>query len=221
MIKKYKNLLNEIHLNYINEIALLVVLNTLLLAATIITIIIFNSPLFVALFIALLLLSDFLVFNRYFVLKRKIYCSHLESLCHALTLVRLDLLSNIDKEEALKRLTESSDLEFNENANKIIEARKTDLSITPFLTFASFFKSNQATMLIASLYKMISGDVNRNLNAFNNAFDILETNIKQIRYQKLKKDYAFIRFSAFIGTALLLLIIVIAIILEIGNKFHG
>lgn len=221
MIKKYKNLLNEIHLNYVSEITLLITLNIILIAAMILTIIVFNSPLFIALFVSLLLLSNFVIFNRYFLIKKKIDNIRLESLYQVLGFIYLDLMCGVNKTNVLKHLNESDNLEFNERANKTLQQIETDHSIAPFLTFASFFKSNQATVAIINVYKVINNDDKTYIADFDNAYHLLESEVKTIKQAKLRHKYAFARYSAFIGAIILLLIVVIAIILEIGNKFHG
>lgn len=136
--------------------------------------------------------------------------------------IRIYLVNNNNVYNAIKKANEYTSKEMNYEISVFLSKVDDDKSIIPFLEFGSRFKNKTIEEVLISLHQMIDGGFTESyLNQFINIFENFRNRVSLDNMNKRYKRLDGINHMSLIGSAYLMLVILVVIVKIIGEMSNG
>lgn len=217
-MKKLKNKIEDLGLNYNKEIALLLGASLSIIILSVITYLYFKNIKLVIIEIALLFAFIISYFYRYSLIEDKNKRKLLKDFIDYFSFFRIYIFNGDSVYTALNKTTDYASKEIKQNIDYLIEEINQDKTINPFIKFANKFKSKLIEDVMISIYQMIENGNNTNyINQFITIFENLKKRINSEEEFKRNERFNTLVNTALVGSALIMIILVFGIVNLIGE----
>lgn len=217
-MKKLKNKIEDLGLNYNKEIALLLGASLSIIILSVITYLYFKNIKLVIIGIALLFAFIISYFYRYSLIEDKNKRKLLKNFIDYFSFFRIYIFNGDSVYTALNKTTDYASKEIKQNIDYLIEEINQDKTINPFIKFANKFKSKLIEDVMISIYQMIENGNNTNyINQFITIFENLKKRINSEEEFKRNERFNTLVNTALVGSALIMIILVFGIVNLIGE----
>ncbi|MCQ2792587.1 MAG: hypothetical protein MJ208_03595 [Bacilli bacterium] len=221
MNNNIKTKLAKANVNYKRALIVTLSINVALITVMIVTYIFTNNHLFFIPYLFLIVLIDAICFYRFF----SSYQHHLEMKSKEVTnlfrYLYLDLNNQIKVKLALINLKERASLKMVELLDQLINETNDDSSLTPYIKFASNFSSTLVEEVMLALFRYQIESSPTKLKQFNEAYFKLKRVVELEEEKTNKRQYDFIKTTAIIGTAMIVVLVIIATVIVVEEYIHG
>lgn len=221
MNNNFKTILKRANLNYKTELILVVIINCLLIGGMIVTYIFTRNTLFFIPFIFIIVLANGVSFYRYLFLYNKNIDDQIKEFVSLFRYLYLDINNQIKVKDALLSLKERASLKMNQKLEQLMNEKKEDTSLVPYLNFAANFSSVLVEETLINLYRYEKHQHKENLLHFNEAYLKLKEEVSQGIARDSNNQYEFIKTTAIIGTAIIVILVIIVTIIIVEEYIHG
>lgn len=221
MRNNFKLILTKARLNYRRELIIILAINLALIALMLSSYFLTKNELFFIPFIFLMVLVNGISFYRYLFLYSKNLTIQIREFVYLFRYLYLDINNQIKVEVALKNLKVRASLKLNEQLENLLTSIHHDQSLLPYLTFAHFFSSVLVEEVMVMLYRYSQSESKEDLREFNEAYFKLKRVIELDEEKNSKRQYDFIKTTALIGTAIIVMVVIISAILIMEEYIHG
>ena len=217
-MKKLKQKIESLNLNYKNELTKLIGINALIIISGAVGYLFYGSYLILVLMLIALMVGNLLLFNRYAILSANKEEDKLIELMEILSYLRMYLNNDFDILLALDTVKELAKDELRNKISNLLKEIEDDKSITPFLTFSSSYKNKSVDEMMYLLYQMSKKDYNQNiLNEYNYLLNETKEKQNKSNLKKRNKTFDYINLLTILGGAILIIILSLGVIGLIGE----
>ena len=209
-------------LSFKKEMITIALINLLFIGGIVGVVFYLKKPIFIAFVIFFLIIVDYLYLSRYKTILISKNGDVGQEFISLLPFFRTYLKNNYSVYNALQELIAFSSEPLKERLSKLISDMDKDKSVTPFINFASDFKSNSVEQLMISIYQMIDeGNDSPYLIQFESIFSNLRDELYQSIIQKKDKSLANMTMLPLVGSGLLIVMITFGVIQVMGEMISG
>ncbi len=216
-MKKLKEKIESLNLNYKNELIKILFVNVFIFLIGAGGFLFFGSYLILILMVLGLGISNFFLFNRYIVLSLNKEEEKLIELIDVFLNLRIYLNNKFNLRSALNFVKEYTNEEIRGRITTLLSEMEEDDTAAPFLQFSKYYKSKAIDELMYLLYEMKNGKNKRVLYSFNNLLIEIKQNQDKKLIEKRTKSFDYINLLTILGGAILIIILSLGIIGLIGE----
>lgn len=217
-MKELKKLIKSANLNAKIELVIILLVNLVLIVAAIFIFILTHNLLFMAPVIFIILLLNFANIFRYYYLKEKNEDNDLHALVLLFRYLYVDVNNGIKVIDALERLKGFANLKINTYLNNLLESN--DETIEPYLAFAHQFPSLLIEEMLVALFRYKNNAEMIYLASFNDAYFKLKKDDDKKMKERATWQFDFIKTTAIIGVAIIMLIVIASVIIMVGEFLY-
>ncbi|MCQ2753328.1 MAG: hypothetical protein MJ206_03705 [Bacilli bacterium] len=218
-MSKIKRLVADAGLRFNFEITVILTIDAILVVSGVITYIFTHSLLLTAPFIFLIIALDLADLWRFYYYRDLRQDNAIHEVSLLFRYLYVDLNNGLNVKEALEQLKSYASLHLNELLVNLLESQAND--VTPYLAFAHQFPSILLEEVMVALYRYAKKPELENLKIFNEAYLKLKTSSEQKAQERIKTRFDFAKSTAIVGVSIVLIMVIIAIILLVGEYLHG
>ena len=222
MLKKLKNRIENVNLEPKKELRNYLLINLFFIAIVIFCALFFNQFIFfVATPVAILIVSLMFLskYNIYEEDKRR----RLEmEFVEVFSYIRIYLVNKENVYSSIKKASQYTSKEMNEELNKLLLRIDEDKTIVPFLDFGHYFKNKVIDEVMIALYQMVDGGYSDNfINQFINVFDEFKSRSNNEALFKRYSKMATVNQMTLVGSGYLMFVMLLVIVNIIGDLTNG
>ena len=221
MNNKFQSILKRANLNYKKELLIVILINLAAIALMIVTFLLTHLKLIFIPFIFLIVLVNAITFYRYIFLYSKSISGQIKEFTYLFRYLYIEVNHGVKVKDALFNLKEKASLTMNKRLEKLFEEINNDTSLVPYLNFASTFSSVLVEEVMLNLYRLAKKDDKDNLLHFNEAYLKLKKIIEKEEMKDSNRSYEFIKTTALIGTAIIIIVVIAVTIIFVEEYIHG
>ncbi|MCQ2794452.1 MAG: hypothetical protein MJ207_03775 [Bacilli bacterium] len=218
-MNKIKRLVADAGLRFNLEMTIILAVDAILMVAGIISYIYTHSLLLTAPFIFLVIALDLADLWRFYYYRDLRQENAIHEVSLLFRYLYVDLNNGLSAKDALEQLKSYASLHLNELLVNLLENQEND--VTPYLAFAHQFPSILLEEVMVALYRYAKKPELENLKTFNEAYLKLKTSSEQKAQERVKTRFDFAKSTAIIGVSIVLIMVIVAIILLVGEYLHG
>ena len=222
MLKKLKKRLENVNLDPKKELRNYLSVNFLFIAGiTILAIFTSNYLYFLIIPLSILILS-IMFLSKYNLLeedkRRRLEIEFVEGFSY----IRIYLVNKENVYSSIKKASQYTSKEMNEELNKLLIRIDEDKTIVPFLDFGHYFKNKVIDEVMIALYQMVDGGYSENfINQFINVFDEFKARSNNEALFKRYSKMGTINQMSLVGSGYLMFVMLLVIINIIGDLTNG
>lgn len=221
-MKKIKNLIEGLNLNYKKEIGILLAIDIFLILGLVGILFLNISFIFIAIYALMIPIFNYYYLNRYQVLKHKKELKLDNEFIELFSYIRIYLFNQETVYTSLKNILEFSSPKMKERIEGLLGSIDEDKTIQPFIDFARLFQNKLIEEVMISLYEMVNtGNSELYLNQFIKVFEDFKN-----RYEKDKETKRYDKFDRYnmlslVGSGMIMIILSLAVISLVGEVSNG
>ena len=136
--------------------------------------------------------------------------------------IRIYLVNKENVYSSIKKASQYTSKEMNEELNKLLIRIDEDKTILPFLDFGHYFKNKVIDEVMIALYQMVDGGYSENfINQFINVFDEFKARSNNEALFKRYSKMGTINQMSLVGSGYLMFVMLLVIINIIGDLTNG
>ena len=166
----------------------------------------------------MLLLADLGDILRFYYLAVKRENENFHALVILFRHLYVDVNHNVKVLEAFEKLKSFANLEINSYINNLLESK--DKTVAPYLAFAHQFPSLLIEEMMIALYRYQNSSKPAYLSSFNDAYLKLRDLDNKQNKSRLHWQFDFIKITAVIGVAIILLIVIVSVVIMVGKFLY-
>lgn len=222
-MKKLKERIKNLNLDYKKEISKIFILNLLLIILLVGIIVFYFNLLYIVVISSAFLILNYLYFMRYSKLEIEQKERQIDEFIELFSYFRIYLSNNQNVYMALKAIKEFSSFETANRLDNLLSGIDEDKSIAPFIEFSSYYNNKTIDEVMISLYEMINeGNELLYINQFVRLFEEFKNRRNEDRKIKRYKSFDFLTILALVGSGVIMIILVFGVIGLLGDmNFNG
>ena len=172
-------------------------------------------------FVFVIVLANSVVFYRYLFLYSKNAIDQIKEFVTLFRYLYLDINNQISVKDALMNLKDRTSLKMSKRLEDFLNEASQDSSLLPYLHFASTFSSVLVEEMMINLYRYNQKPGKENLLNFNRAYLKLKSIIEKDEEKDNNRQYEFVKLTAIIGTAIIVILAIIVTVFVVEEYIHG
>lgn len=221
-MKKVKDKIIELNLNYKKEIGILFFINVMLILALISLYLVNVSLLYISIGVLFVVGINFYYLNRYNVMLLNKEKRLDDEFIELFSYLRIYLYNEETVYQALINITQFASIIMKERLEFLISGIDNDKSIDPFIKFSKLFKNKIIEEVMISLYEIINNGSDRlYLNQFIKIFEDFKSNKEKEDKERRYNAFNNINMLSISGSGYILIVLSLAIINLLGDVTSG
>ena len=221
MSNKFQNLLKRANLNYKKELLIVILINLVTITLMVVTYVLTHLKLLFIPFVFVIVLVNAITFYRYLYLYSKNISGQIKEFTYLFRYLYIEVNHGIKVKDALLNLKEKASLTMNKRLEKFFEEINKDTSLVPYLNFASTFSSVFIEEVMLNLYRLEKQEHKESLLHFNEAYLKLKKVVEKEEIKDSNHSYEFIKTTALIGAAIIIIVVMAVTIIFVEEYIHG
>lgn len=217
-MKKLKNKIKDLGLNFNKEITIFFIGFFLILSSFILSILFIKSSLVSIAFLICLLVFSFAYFYRYSLMEENNKSKSVGLFIEYFSYFRIYIFNGESVYTSLEKTLEFADNKIKPLVEGLIAEINEDKSINPFMRFAKNFDNKLIEEIMISIYEMVENGTNPNyINQFTTLFENFKMRINKENEEKRNEKFDRYTMSSLAGSGVIMIILVYGIINLIGE----
>lgn len=221
-MKNIKSRIENLNLNYKNEMIKLAIMNVLILGCLAFVMFMFFNIILLTFCVFLLIFSNYFFISRYSILEKKTSNDLDEDFIEMFSYLRIYLFNQETVYQSLNNILDFSSPKMKAKLEILIKEIDEDKSIKPYISFSKNFKNKVIEEVMISLYEIVnSGNSDLYLNQFIKVFEELKTRTERDKQEKKMNFLDNINVFSIVGSGIIMITLAFAVISLLGEATNG
>ena len=218
MLRKFDELLLFISANKTKELIKIILINVLIIAASVVLTIFLKQMMIAFTGIMAVAIANYLIFNSYLDKKKAILDEREHEFIAIISYFQFFITNSYNVYQAFQSLIAYSSPWMEEQIQSLIIEIDNDKSVKPFINFANKFRNNVASNVMMSIYQMVDeGENGLHMYQFNSLFQQLSKAQQTELIDAKERSMSSISSLPLIGAGAITVLLVFGIISVMGE----
>ena len=220
-MKRFDELLVFISANKTKELIKIVVINVLIIAASVVLTIFLKQVMIAFVGIIVMAVANYLIFNSYSERKKAILDEREHEFIAIISYFQFFITNSYNVYQAFQSLIAYASPWMEEQIQSLIIEIDNDKSVKPFINFANKFKNNVAGNVMMSIYQMVDeGENGLHMYQFNSLFQQLSKSQQMELIDSKERSMSSISSFPLIGAGAIAVLLTFGIISVMGDMIN-
>ena len=220
-MKRFDELLTFISANKTKELIKIVVINVLIIAASVVLTIFLKQVMIAFVGIIVIAVANYLIFNSYSEKKKAILDEREHEFIAIISYFQFFITNSYNVYQAFQSLIAYASPWMEEQIQSLIIEIDNDKSVKPFINFANKFKNNVAGNVMMSIYQMVDeGENGLHMYQFNSLFQQLSKSQQMELIDSKERSMSSISSFPLIGAGAIAVLLTFGIISVMGDMIN-
>ncbi len=220
-MKRFDELLTFISANKTKELIKIVVINVLIIAASVVLTIFLKQVMIAFVGIIVMAVANYLIFNSYSEKKKAILDEREHEFIAIISYFQFFITNSYNVYQAFQSLIAYASPWMEEQIQSLIIEIDNDKSVKPFINFANKFKNNVAGNVMMSIYQMVDeGENGLHMYQFNSLFQQLSKSQQMELIDSKERSMSSISSFPLIGAGAIAVLLTFGIISVMGDMIN-
>lgn len=220
-MKRFDELLTFISANKTKELIKIVVINVLIIAASVVLTIFLKQVMIAFVGIIVIAVANYLIFNSYSEKKKAILDEREHEFIAIISYFQFFITNSYNVYQAFQSLIAYASPWMEEQIQSLIIEIDNDKSVKPFINFANKFKNNVAGNVMMSIYQMVDeGENGLHMYQFNSLFQQLSKSQQMELIDSKERSMSSVSSFPLIGAGAIAVLLTFGIISVMGDMIN-
>lgn len=221
-MNKLKERLIRLNISFRKELIRYIIIAVVLMVVFIVVSILTKNYFLFIVMVPVLLGFTYLYVSRYKAMEDKRKQNDLLEFVNLFAFFRIYLKNGLNVYSALKEMVNFANQNLRELLQKLVDEIDENKSVEPFIKFARYFNNLLVEEMMVSVYQIIDdGSDSNHLVQFELIYDKFSETLQKERLNAKDKSLANLTVSALVGSAYLITVVTVGIILILGDMMNG
>lgn len=220
-MKRFNELLTFISANKTKELIKIVVINVLIIAASVVLTIFLKQVMIAFVGIIVMAVANYLIFNSYSERKKAILDEREHEFIAIISYFQFFITNSYNVYQAFQSLIAYASPWMEEQIQSLIIEIDNDKSVKPFINFANKFKNNVAGNVMMSIYQMVDeGENGLHMYQFSSLFQQLSKSQQMELIDSKERSMSSVSSFPLIGAGAIAVLLTFGIISVMGDMIN-
>ena len=220
-MKRFDELLTFISANKTKELIKIVVINVLIIAASVVLTIFLKQVMIAFVGIIVMAVANYLIFNSYSERKKAILDEREHEFIAIISYFQFFITNSYNVYQAFQSLIAYASPWMEEQIQSLIIEIDNDKSVKPFINFANKFKNNVAGNVMMSIYQMVDeGENGLHMYQFSSLFQQLSKSQQMELIDSKERSMSSVSSFPLIGAGAIAVLLTFGIISVMGDMIN-
>ena len=220
-MKRFDELLTFISANKTKELIKIVVINVLIITASVVLTIFLKQVMIAFVGIIVIAVANYLIFNSYSEKKKAILDEREHEFIAIISYFQFFITNSYNVYQAFQSLIAYASPWMEEQIQSLIIEIDNDKSVKPFINFANKFKNNVAGNVMMSIYQMVDeGENGLHMYQFNSLFQQLSKSQQMELIDSKERSMSSVSSFPLIGAGAIAVLLTFGIISVMGDMIN-